>query len=142
MDLQEQFVGSWSLVSWNVTSEDGTVAYPFGDDAVGRITYDQGGHMAAHLMRRQRTASASANPFNATQEDQLASYREYFSYYGDFTIQPDAETVTHHVEGATFPQWVGSDQLRHYAFAGDQLTLSLVYVDGSRHALVWKRLNP
>jgi hypothetical protein len=41
------FVGSWSLVSWTRTTEDGQTTYPYGEDAFGRIAYLPNGRMMA-----------------------------------------------------------------------------------------------
>jgi hypothetical protein len=48
MDAQ-RFVGTWRLVSLEARSDDGRVDYPLGRDALGVITYDAQGHMAAQL---------------------------------------------------------------------------------------------
>ena len=65
-DMNPLFVGTWSLVSWTQTSQDGETEHPFGKDAVGRILYSGDGYMAAHLMRRQRTPFRSENPQDVT----------------------------------------------------------------------------
>ena len=108
------FCGTWSLVSWKATPPDGKTIHPFGEDAQGRIMYDSKGYMAAHLMRRHRTSFASHNPLDSTVDECYAAYREYFSYYGSYTVQQSKGTVAHHVEGSSFPNWVGRDQVRSF----------------------------
>jgi hypothetical protein len=60
-------------------------------------------------------------------------------------VDERARTVTHHVEGATFPNWIGTDQRRTYELSGDRLTLSTPpMVRGGRrstYVLVWERLR-
>lgn len=138
-DMGPQFVGTWSLVSWTLTSKDGETEHPMGEDAVGWILYSGDGYMAAHLMRRQRTPFRSENPQDFTLEERLAVCLEYFSYCGSYTIQQDTKTVTHHVDAACIPNWVGRDQVRNFRFEGNTLTLSLVNTEGSTHTLVWER---
>jgi len=133
----DQFIGSWSLVSWSVTAPDGAVTYPYGEDAIGRIMYQPEGKMVACLMHRQRTPFASGNRHEATSAECIAAYREYVSYFGSFTVQESADTVTHHVEGATFSNWIGTDLVRNFVFDGNTLTLSLVAPNGSTHQLIW-----
>ncbi|MGD9853586.1 MAG: lipocalin-like domain-containing protein [Planctomycetaceae bacterium] len=135
----EPFLGSWSLVSWTVTAADGQVVHPLGDDAWGRLMYLQGGQMAASLMRRRRTAFVSDNRLEATVPECEAAYREFLAYFGTFTVQSAAGTVTHHVEAATYPNWIGTDLVRSFQFSQDLLTLSLVSAKGAAHALTWKR---
>jgi hypothetical protein len=45
-DLRRELVGSWRLVSFEVRNANGsTVAYPFVEDAVGKLTYTADGHV-------------------------------------------------------------------------------------------------
>ncbi len=139
-EVFEQFIGAWSLVSWIATSTDGTRKHPYGENPVGRIMYQPQGKMVACLMHRERTPFASENRHVATPAEREAAYSEYVSYFGSFTIQESEETVTHHVEGATFPNWIGTDLVRSYRFAENTLTLSLVRPNGDVHELLWQRL--
>jgi hypothetical protein len=51
--------------------------------------------------------------------------------------------VVHQVEGCSFPNWVGSRQVRFYAFSGDRLTLRTVPLQLGNGVqvgeLVWQR---
>jgi hypothetical protein len=47
-DLRRELVGSWRLVSFEVRNANGsTVAYPFVEDAIGKLTYTADGHVGA-----------------------------------------------------------------------------------------------
>jgi hypothetical protein len=37
------FVGTWKLVSWEVTQPDGTIRYLYGKDVVGYLIYTAAG---------------------------------------------------------------------------------------------------
>jgi Lipocalin-like domain len=138
-DVATKFVGSWSLMSWTLTAPDGRIEFPYGEDAVGCIMYTPEGRMAAHLMRRQRDRFSSDNRREATPEERAAAFLDYFSYCGPYTLQPDARTITHHVEACSFPNWVGTDLVRNFRFENDSLTLSAALASGAEHILVWKR---
>jgi hypothetical protein len=138
-DLAELFIGSWALVSWIRTTPDGQDEYPYGEDAVGCIMYTADGRMAAHLMRRRRALLRSENSRETTPDERAAAFLDYFSYCGPFTVQSDAQTVTHHVEACSSPNWVGTDRVRAFRFSGDALTLRADRADGSKSTLVWKR---
>lgn len=117
----ERFLGSWELVEWVATNQWGETAYPYGENARGQITYTADGRMSAHLMRPP--------------EDPADAPPQYLSYWGTFSLQAAAGTVTHHVIGADMPNWLGSDQVRQFRFEGpDRLILSL----GQQH-LTWRR---
>jgi hypothetical protein len=138
-DVASQFVGSWSLMSWTLTAPDGRTEFPYGEDAVGCILYTAEGRMAAHLMRRQRDLFASENRRESTPEERATAFLDYLSYCGPYTVQPDAQTVTHHVEACSFPNWVGTKLVRTFRLVGDSLTLWAALANGHKHTLVWKR---
>jgi len=47
-------VGTWKLLSWENRSADGEISYPFGEDAVGYLTYNPDGYMFVAMMRPDR----------------------------------------------------------------------------------------
>ena len=51
------------------------------------------------------------------------------------------QIVVHHVAGSSLPNWLGTEQVRHYAFSSDgkQLTLSLKNGDRITQTLTWER---
>ncbi len=63
------------------------------------------------------------------------------AYFGTYSVSETDKTFATHIEGATFPDWIGTDQKRSFTISGDELkwttpTTSL----GSGTALdVWKR---
>jgi len=140
-NIVEQFIGAWALLDWTATATDGSVFRPYGEQPAGRIMYQAEGTMAAHLMRRDRTRFTSQDRQRATQEEREAAHREFMSYYGTFTVQESQGTVTHHVDGSTFANWIGTDLVRSYQFADDSLTLSLIRPDGTLHQLFWQRIR-
>ena len=54
-------------------------------------------------------------------------------------------TIVHHVEGASFPNLMGSDQRRTFVLEGNRLTLSTPPILANRrtstYVLVWEREN-
>ena len=140
------FAGTWSLASWKATTDGGETRHPFGADAVGRITYDQAGRMSVQLMNPQRSRLSSDDPEKWTTEELEPAFRGYFAYFGSFTVQAAEKTVTHHLEAASVPNWVGTKQIRGFRFSDDGKTLVLTarIVEGGVtvvHELEWKRLN-
>ncbi len=117
----DRFLGSWELVRWVSVNDAGQTTYPFGENAQGQITYTADGRMSAHLMR------PPADPADAPPQ--------HLAYWGTFTVQTSAGTVTHHVIGADRPNWLGSDQVRRFRFEGDDLlVLSL-----GQQSLTWRK---
>ena len=117
----EGFLGSWELIEWVAIGPSGERTYPFGENAQGQVSYTADGRMSAHLMR------PPADPADTPPQ--------HLSYWGTFSVQESAGTVTHHVIGADRPNWLGSDQVRRFRFEGpNTLILSL----GQQH-LTWRR---
>jgi len=135
----QHFVGQWTLISYEQRSPTGEVTQPFGKDPIGRISYDPHGHMSAQLMRRDRLKFADSDPRKGTDAEIRNAFTEYAGYYGSYTVDEKAGTVTHHVEGAWFPNWIGSNQVRRFEFSGNQLTLRADLPAGPS-ILVWERI--
>lgn len=141
----ESFAGTWQLADSYSDRDSGRVAFPLGENVVGRINYDAAGRMAAQLMGQGREAFSSRDPREVTDAEYRAAFQSYTAYFGAYTIDAEAGTVTHHVEGATVPNWPGQDQVRYFEFTdGDTLILRTPPMRGndgekSVHTLVWKR---
>ena len=100
--------------------------------------------MAVQLMNPDRPAFRVDDPFVASDKEVRAAFNGYGAYYGSYRVRPDEHTVTHHIEAALNPNWVGSDQVRDFELSGNRLTLSTpaITIDGAETAvtLVWERL--
>ena len=121
--IEHQLVGTWELVSMEYSTSDGKVSNPFGESPLGRIQYDPDGNMYAFVIRRDRPQFSSGDLFNGTPDEIYAAFEGSVAYYGTFTIQESEGTVTHHVAGASFPNRIGTDQVRYFQVKEDQLIL-------------------
>ena len=138
----DEFVGAWKLISFERRNTAGEVAYPMGENPVGRITYDAMGRMSAQIMRPDRPKFGSTSFTAGTPQEKIAAFDGYIGYYGTFSVNETEHVVVHHVEASIFPNWVGSDQRRLYEFSGDQLILRAVNGSGgpgTESRLVWER---
>jgi lipocalin-like protein len=116
-----------------------------GEQVSGQLMYDSAGNMSAHVMRNDRPRFASEDPDRGTEAEIRAAFEGHVSYFGTYTIDPQSQTVTHHVLGASLPNWVGSDQLRYYRFDGTRLLLStpqlLCCGQSFEYVLIWERIQ-
>jgi hypothetical protein len=135
-------VGTWRLISFVAQDVgDGTVTRPWGDNPAGFLTYTSGGRMSAVLTAEQR------HPESGSAEERIRSraalYMTLTAYAGTYTLTPDG--VIHHVEVASFPDWVGRDQVRYTTLDGDTLTIRTPPLPrfpdlrGQVFTLVWRR---
>ena len=135
--------GSWKLLSFHIQDSKGQTSYPFGREARGRLIYEADGRMAVQIMDPRRPAFNSDDPLVTSEAEVRAAFGGYVAYYGTYSVNPAEQTIIHHLEAALLPNWVGTDQHRHYEFDGKVLTLKggllLGGVQGSV-SLVWERL--
>jgi Lipocalin-like domain len=136
--VQQKLIGAWDLVSYELQTTSGQTSRPLGDNPVGRISYDAAGRMSAHLMKRGVARFASVKREDATEPEIAAAWRGYVGYFGSYTIDEKARAITHHVEGAWYPNYVGSKQVRAYRLQGDHLILNAESASG-RTTVTWKR---
>jgi hypothetical protein len=138
-------LGTWRLVSFEARDSKGQLQYPLGKHVFGLLMYDAGGNMSAHVMRRDRALFAANHPDCGTDAEVRAAFEGYASYFGTYTIDQATQTVTHHVRGAWYPNWIGSDQLRHFTFEGSRLLLSTPALvpggDSLEYVLTWERIS-
>lgn len=135
--------GTWTLLDWVQTYDDGRVVRPFGEQVTGFITYC-GDRMSALITKADRPAFVTGGQWNADVAEKACAYDETLAYAGRFTI--GAGTLTHHVEASLFPNWVGADQIRHVVLEAGTLRLDARLEEGTDQArtasLVWRRLAP
>lgn len=136
--IEKRLVGAWTLVEWSEQQAGRPKAFPLGEHAIGQIIYTSDGHVAAQLARSDRRAFPSADWREARAEDAARAFKEYFGYFGTFSIDLESQVVTHHVEGAWFPNLADSDQERHYRLDGDLLVLDADTAWG-KVRIVWRK---
>jgi hypothetical protein len=115
-----RFFGTWRLVS---------------DTTTGIMIYDSLGNMAAQVMpNRARRKYAATEP---TPEEAKDAITGYLAYFGTYSVDEQARTVTHHRKGSINPGQVGDDVVRAYVFeSNDRLVLTPA---GSTNKIVWER---
>lgn len=120
---KEKLIGTWKLISASYRRPNGELIDYMGDNPSGALMYDARGNMSIQLMRRNRPPFASNDRLGGTPEETKAALEGYLAYFGKFSVDEKKKTVTHHIEGCTFPNWVGVDQKRFFDLSGDQLIL-------------------
>lgn len=144
MVQQEDVVGTWRLVTYQLRGEGGEVSHPLGRDLAGFIIYTTDGYMSATLMRPGRPLFKAGDLLGGTTEEKVAAAEGFVAYCGRYTLSPG--TIVHHVELSLFPNWIGGDQERHIKWQDGHLVLSTspFLIAGSRQTaeLVWERLAP
>lgn len=139
----EDLLGTWRLSAFEGRAEDGTVTRQFGDRPEGMIAYHADGTMMVVIMKPDRPIFESKDMYNGSDEEIRAAFNGFLGYCGRFTIDPQAGTVTHHLEQAHFPNWIGTRQVRYVKLSDNQLSLSSppILANGKQVTfyLIWRR---
>ena len=130
------FVGTWRLVSYLMIDSDGRARPYWGDHPLGQLVYTADGHMSAQVYDARRSP-LGVDPESASAESVRPLYVGSAAYFGTYSVDTVTHSVTHSVQGAWLPDWIGRRLERSYRFVGyDQLELS---VPG--FALLWQRVR-
>ena len=129
-ELRKSFVGTWHLVS----IEGGATPVNRGTKPTGVIIYDAAGNMAAQIQPdRPRQQWRTLTP-----ELAFEAMRGYTAYFGTYTIDEKASTVTHHRKGML--DGGAADFVRAFEFLpGDRIVLTPVGGTGPPTHLTWER---
>jgi hypothetical protein len=139
----KNLVGTWTLVSVTL-EQDGKKSDLFGPNPRGQVTFGPNGRMSFIITRSDIPKFASNNRQAGTPEENKAVVQGSIAYFGRYSVSNRAKTFTVHIEGTTFPNWIGTDQKRPFTISGGELKWTTPITSlGSGTALdVWKRAKP
>lgn len=138
-------VGAWRLLSWvSEDSESGKISNVFGEQPNGHLIYTAGGRMIVNLSADGRK-TLSGDRFTTPADERAQAFSTGIAYSGTYDITP--EGIMHHVEVATFQNWVGTDQFRYVTVDGDTMNVKTPPIKGPPDGktkvmtLIFKRLE-
>ena len=132
--LRQPFVGSWRLVS--IVGGDNPTNR--GTTPTGIIMYDAHGNMAVQIVPDRPRPTYTGTP---TAEQAAERMRGYTAYFGTYTIDEKAGTVTHHRQGMLDAGVVDFVRAFELTPDGNRITLTPVGGTGSRTDLTWERVR-
>lgn len=121
-------VGAWRYIDALL---DGKSTRPNGR---GIIYYAPSGDMVCQVSPGNTVGKAGAKP---TGEEALAALDGHIAYFGTYSIDESAQTVTHHRQGSIQPGDT-ADLVRRYKIEGDRLTLN---PPGTTYEVKWERIR-
>src|SRR6201996_3564787 len=127
----KRLIGSWRYVG---STLDDKPQEDRGSRPRGIIMYDVHGHMACHVAPDRDVPRAGNEP---TGEEAKAALDGHIAYFGTYSVDEGARTVTHHRAGSVQPGDKG-DVVRGYEFAGKRLILRPV---GTTREVIWQRIK-
>jgi hypothetical protein len=130
-EIARRLIGAWRYVG---TTIDGKPRPGRGANPTGIIIYDPHGYMAVHVAPDRPTRKTGKEP---TPQEAKEALDGHIAYFGTFSVDEGAGTVTHHRQGSVQPGDTG-DLVRAYEFAGDRLILRPV---GTTQEVIWERIR-
>lgn len=143
--LSSSLPGTWLLESRiDVTATGERRAEPsLGEDPVALLIYDRSGHFAAQFMKRDRSAVVSEDVIGAMNNTRAQA--GYDAYFGTYTVDDAASTVTQRLLGSLSRENVGSVLTREMHVRGEELVIRLdtSAADGTAvtRTLRWRRVG-
>jgi hypothetical protein len=139
-----RFIGTWALARYESNTPENREGR--GENPIGVIYYDRTGHMAVQISpdRMRRVFSGpSSGLFSGprpTPQEALDAISGYAAYFGTYTVDERAQTVTHKRIANLNPGGLG-DFVRRYEFpTEDRLVLTpLELTDLRAVRLTWDR---
>lgn len=137
-------VGTWTLVRCDNVYPDGHRIELYGPHPQGRWMIDVHGHYMMLIARTQRTPFAAGDKSKGTPEEYRAASLDVNAHYGSVSIH--GNTMSTHIDQASFPNWNGRDGTTGYTLQGKQLTYIVAKpssgaAEGAHGEVVWQRLD-
>jgi hypothetical protein len=129
-DAAKQFVGAWRYISTTIDGQN----KPRGNNPKGMIYYGAAGEMSVQIapdVERKRAAAVM------TPDEAKIAVTDYIAYFGTYTVDEKAGTVTHHRQASIQPG-DGGNLVRQYQFVGDRLILR---PPNSKQVITWERIK-
>ena len=132
-NLSAAIRGVWKLKSREDVDDTGQIHTDpfFGRDPLGILCFGPS-HFAAQFMKRDRSDQESVPP-RAQSKNNTAAVNGYDAYFGTYSVDEVAGTLTTHLEGSISPANVGSTYVRDVRVVGNELIVQLhtTAVDGT-----------
>ena len=139
-----RLAGTWRLVSCVRTHPDGTTSFPWGENPVGQIIYLNNGRMSAQIMRPGRSSTVPPGvdygSSKATDHEIREAVSGFVSYFGTYSIDEAAKKVSHTLEAALVPGWVGTTLVRAFVLDPSGQLILTREIPGEKDVLLWRRL--
>jgi hypothetical protein len=119
--LKEQVIGTWQIVSVEEVYPDGHKETPWGPNMKGAVSFDQHGKVLLMII-----GGDLPTPSGKPQE----SARQVVAYFGTYSVDEGAKTITYTAERATIPVFDGLARKATVTVTGDELRQSSAPVTG------------
>ncbi len=134
-DRANRLTGSWKLVSYTDTPDNGMPYFPFGTAPIGQFIYTSDGHFSVQVVSSPTGSIPASLPKGF--EDMTATY---LGYFGTWTTDAAEGALTYHLAGASAPLYVRSDVSRRIRFDGNRLIVTGESMRSDGRLWRWERI--
>jgi hypothetical protein len=139
--LAQQVIGLWSLTSQYVDRADGSRLERFGANPKGLAYFDQGGRFSQVMVRSDLPKIASNNAMTATDAENRAIIEGSTAFFGTWSVDEATSTLLNRIEGATYPNWTGTELKRTLFISGDEMKQCVASQVGGTSCATWRRVR-
>jgi len=128
--VANRLLGAWRYMGTRINDSN----WDRGANPKGMIYYGPHGEMAVQIapdVKRTRAGAAM------TPQEAFTAVKDYTAYFGTYTVDEAAGTVTHHRQDSLQPG-DGGDLVRRYELNGDRLVLR---APNSPLEVTWERIK-
>ncbi|NLR57466.1 lipocalin-like domain-containing protein [Chitinophaga polysaccharea] len=139
---QEQFWGTWSLISVENINADGSKVSPYGEHPAGMLIFTKTGKYAIQILKVNRNKVLANDKDKATTEENATLVRGNNSHFGTYTIDANKQIIVFNIQHAFYPNWEGVAQVRTYSLKNNLLTYTVTTPTSGGAAVakvVWRK---
>lgn len=120
--------GCWQMIeAWDMNDPGKPgKSYPWGNPPLGYWVYDTAGNVSVQISINPALPIVDASWWTlgkTANDEMLASFNNYMAYFGTYTVDYTAGTVTHNVTTDVLRQYTGTAQARPFQIVGDELLI-------------------
>jgi hypothetical protein len=134
--------GTWTLVAADKILPGGGRVHDYGAAPKGLLIVDAQGRYSLQIFKAERPRFASDDKSAASADEFKAAVLGSSTHYGEVELDAAKGTIVFRIEGASFPNWEGTVQVRSCTLQDGTLSYEVApRADGSVPVSVWRRLD-
>ncbi|MCX5493942.1 lipocalin-like domain-containing protein [Kaistia dalseonensis] len=140
---QNQVMGTWRIISAAIDPGGDNISV-YGEKPNGLLVFTPDMHFVAVLTDAGVPRFASDARGEGTDDENRMAMSRSIGFFGTYTVNEKGEFSGNRVEGATFPNWVGSVRTRDdltLVVAGDRMTEHFRRPEGTEIRIEWQRVE-
>jgi hypothetical protein len=138
-----QIVGTWQMTSATIDPSGKNIP-AYGERPNGLLVFTPDMHFVEVLTDADIPRFASNARGEGTDAENRAAMSRSIGFFGTYTVDETGEFSGNRVEGATFPNWVGSVRTRDdltLIVDGDRMTERFRRPEGTEIRIEWRRVK-